>query len=73
LASIIINRHTESKYRATTISTFNMMRNLPYVITAFLIGTLADTFSAKTIAMYLGIFLLILLFTQHLRSKIFVR
>ncbi|MDZ7587101.1 MAG: MFS transporter, partial [Patescibacteria group bacterium] len=28
LTSVIINQHTESKYRATTISTFNMIKNL---------------------------------------------
>jgi MFS family permease len=61
LSSIIINHHTDSKYRATTISTFNMIKNIPYVLFAFYIGSLSDHLSAKTTAFYLGILLLIFL------------
>lgn len=64
LTSIVINKNTESKYRATTLSTFNMINSLPYVCTAFFIGLLADKFSAKNITLYLGIILIILLSFQ---------
>jgi len=70
LASININKHTESKYRATTLSTFNMLRNIPYAISAFFLGTLADIYSAKTLAVFLGIFLL---FTLFLQNSIFLK
>ena len=64
LYSIAINNNTESKYRATTLSTFNMMKNTPYVLTAYFIGALSDKLSAKTIALYLGIALIIFILVQ---------
>ena len=64
LASIAINKNTESKYRATTLSTFNMINNIPYVCTAFFVGSLADKYSAKNISQYLGIILIIFLSFQ---------
>jgi MFS family permease len=69
LASIAINKNTESKYRATTLSTFNMINNIPYVCTAFFIGSLADKFSAKTLSLYSGIILMTLLFFQFKKIK----
>jgi len=69
LASITINKNTESKYRATTLSTFNMINSLPYVCTAFFIGSLADKFSAKNISLYLGIILIILLLINKSQRK----
>lgn len=59
LASVMINQQTESRYRATTLSTFNMVKNIPYVMTAYGLGVLADVFSAKYTAAVLGIALLI--------------
>lgn len=64
LASVMINQHTESKYRATTISTFNMLKNLPYVLSAFFIGRLMDIISARTFALYFGLALLVILLIQ---------
>jgi MFS family permease len=58
LYSTLINNNTDSKFRATTLSTFNMIKNTPYVLTAFFIGSLSDKFSAKTIALYLGVILI---------------
>jgi len=58
LASIMINQRTESKYRATTISTFNMIKNLPYVLSAVFIGQLMDIMSARIFALYFGLALL---------------
>jgi len=60
LASIEINNTTESKYRATTLSTFNMLKNIPYVLSAYFVGFLADKFSAKNIAFSLGLLLLLI-------------
>jgi MFS family permease len=66
LASVMINQHTESKYRATTISTFNMLKNLPYVISAVFIGRLMDIMSARVFAFYFGLALLIVIIAQQL-------
>jgi MFS family permease len=62
--SVIINNNTESKYRATTLSTFNMIKNIPYALTAYWFGTLSDTVSAKMSAFYLGIILIVFLLLQ---------
>lgn len=64
VGSVIINENTESKYRATTISTFNMFKNIPYVLTAYFFGSLADSYSAKLIAFILGIILFVLVIFQ---------
>jgi predicted MFS family arabinose efflux permease len=69
LTSIIINNNTESRYRATTISTFNMIKNVPYVLTAYFVGSISDHFSAKNTALYLGIILAIILLLQLLSNK----
>lgn len=70
LSSIAINNNTDSKYRATTISTFNMIKNLPYVLTAYFIGSVSDLFSAKTTSMYLGVFLIVAIFLWFINSKV---
>lgn len=69
LTSITINNNTESKFRATTLSTFNMIKNVPYVLTAFFIGSLADRFSAKKIALYLGVILIAFILFQLIPSR----
>ncbi|QQG42195.1 MAG: MFS transporter [Candidatus Woesebacteria bacterium] len=69
LASIAINQNTDSKFRATTISTFNMIKNIPYVLSAYFIGSLSDKISAKTTAMYLGILLLGFILAQLIFSR----
>jgi MFS family permease len=69
LYSIVINNNTESKYRATTLSTFNMIKNTPYVLTAYFIGSLSDKLSARTIALYLGVVLIGFILIQLIPSK----
>lgn len=69
LASIYINQNTESKYRATTLSTFNMIKNIPYVLSAYYIGAISDHLSAKTTAMYMGIILLLFIGVQLFFSR----
>lgn len=59
--SVLVNRSTDSKYRATTISTFEMIKKLPYVLTAFFIGRVMDLWSGKTFAFWLGIIMLAVL------------
>lgn len=66
VSSVVVNENTESKYRATTISTLNLLNNIPYVLTAFFLGSLADHYSAVMLATFLGGFLLLLLIAQSL-------
>lgn len=66
LTSIIVNKNTESKYRATTLSTYNMIKSIPYVLTAYFIGSLMDVWSAKYFAFILGVLLLCLIVVQPL-------
>lgn len=61
LVSIIVNENTESRYRATTLSTFSLIRNLPYVAGAYFIGVLMDVYTAKVFAFALGVFLLLIM------------
>lgn len=69
MASIMINKNTESKYRATTISTYNMIKNLPYVLSAFILGSLMDFFTAKNFAFALGLLLISLTMIQAVKLR----
>ena len=59
IASVMINNNTESMYRATTISTFNMLSKIPYALLAYPIGTAMDIYSPANFAFGLGTVLLI--------------
>lgn len=71
-ASMIINAHTISKYRATTLSTYTMLSNIPYVIGAFAIGKAMEIWSVNQIISILGLLLLliVLLATLMVPKKI---
>lgn len=69
LTSIEINNSADSKYRSTTLSTFNMIKNMPYVLTAYFIGGISDTISAKTVSFYLGLALIFLLGISFVRRN----
>lgn len=64
LTVVVINENTESNVRATTISSFNMIKNLPYVVGAFGVGVLSDLISARSTTLILGLLLLGLLLVQ---------
>ena len=49
-----VNRGIVSKFRATTLSTFNMLKSLPYAIFAVLIGHLMDVYTARNFAFWFG-------------------
>ncbi|MDA1316916.1 MAG: MFS transporter [bacterium] len=59
-ASVMINETTESKYRATTLSTYSMLSNIPYVLTAYGIGYAIDVWNVHSVTALLGIILMIL-------------
>lgn len=50
-----INEVIESRYRATSLSTFNLLRNIPYVLGATGIGVLMNLYTAKTFSLYFGL------------------
>lgn len=55
--SDIINKAVESKDRATTISTFSMLQNLPYMLTSFFIGGWMAEIGARNFAFWYGLLL----------------
>lgn len=59
--SVTINRFTESRYRATTLSSFNMVKSAPYLITALGMGIIADIYSARILGFGLGVLLVIVI------------
>ena len=62
--STILNQCTESRYRATTLSTFTMIQNLPYVLSAFFIGRLIDTLSVKVFSFWFGVIMVVVVGVQ---------
>lgn len=61
VSTTIINHQISSSLRATTLSTFNFIKNLPYAFTAVVLGGAMDGIGVKNFASYLGLFLLLFL------------
>ena len=59
ITDVFINDKTQSKYRATVISTYNMFKNIPYMLAAFWLGRLMDVYSARTFSFYLGVIMIV--------------
>lgn len=57
-ANALINKTTESKYRATTLSTYSMLANIPYVLLAYQLGRFMDIWSVNQVVFVLGVLLL---------------
>ncbi len=70
IVSIVINKHAESKYRTTMLSTLYMLRNIPYIFLAYFIGVFMDLWSAKFFAAIVGILLLLLLLFFRLQKPL---
>ena len=64
VSSVLINEHIDSKYRTTTLSSFNLLKNIPYVLTAYFLGAFADKFTASWLACILGVALLLFIVPQ---------
>jgi MFS family permease len=70
LSLVLFNQHIESKYRATVISTYNMFKNLPYVLTAYVLGILMQSITARNFAFIMGISIgLVIVFRLVKRSS----
>lgn len=66
IESKVINQHTQSESRATTLSTFSMLRYLPHALTVVGIGYLADIYSISTVVGVFGAVMLALTGTATL-------
>lgn len=55
ISTSTINQIVVSQYRATTLSTFTMIRQLPYVLFAVIIGKAMDVYSPSQVGMWLSI------------------
>lgn len=64
-SSTIINHNTESKYRATTISTYQVIIKFPYVLSAYFIGSIIDKYTSHNLAFGLGLGLLFVVIVQY--------
>jgi len=73
MASNTINRFVESKYRTTTLSTFIMIKKLPYVLFAYIIGRSIDKISPSRVSLWfsilLGVLALILYTSSTYKAK----
>ena len=72
--SVRLNAAIESRYRATTLSTYSLMRNIPYVIFATGIGVMMNLLTAKVFSMYFGFLLIgVLLLYSGMSRTIFLK
>jgi MFS family permease len=69
--SVKINEIADSRYRATTLSTFNLLRNIPYVFGATGIGLLMNLYTAKTFSLYFGIVFIFIVSLVFIAKPIF--
>lgn len=53
--SVKINAVIDSRYRATTLSTFSLLKNIPYVLGATGIGILMNIYTARVFSLYFGL------------------
>ncbi len=66
MSLIVINQNVQSKFRATAISSFVILKNIPYVFSAFFIGNLIDQWGAPRFAFNLGLVLLLCILIYYL-------
>jgi MFS family permease len=69
-SSVIINNNTPSKDRATTLSTFNMLRQLPFAILASFIGGLILKWTVFYVAAGIGLLTLLVVIIYWAYLKI---
>ena len=68
--SVRINGVIDSRYRATTLSTFSLIKNIPYIFAATFIGMAMNIYGANTFSMYFGIILALLMLLLYGIKKI---
>ena len=67
--SALLNQHISSKFRATTLSSFNLIKTLPYAVSAPILGAYMQQFTAKNFAFFIGIIIAISLIIQSLSKN----
>lgn len=67
--SSLLNRSIDSKYRATTLSSFNLIKTLPYAISAPFLGIYIQQITAKNFAFVIAIVLIVVVTVQSLVKK----
>ena len=71
--SIKINEIADSRFRATTLSTFSLLKNIPYALAATGVGALMNIYTAKTFSLFFGFFFVAVLFLFYLARPLFTR
>jgi len=71
--SVRLNEVIESKYRATTLSTFSLIRNIPYAFGATLIGLMISLYGAKEFSLYFGSLFVVSIATLFLMRPLFAK
>jgi MFS family permease len=71
--SVRINEVIDSRYRATTLSTFSLLKNIPYIFAATFIGVAMNNYGAMIFSMYFGILLAVMLLLFFVTSRLFSR
>jgi hypothetical protein len=66
-----INAVIDSKYRATALSTFSLLRNIPYVFGATAIGLLMNLYTVRTFSLYFGILVVLSVGILYLSRPLF--
>lgn len=68
--SLVVHNNVNSTYRATTISTLKLLKNLPYAFVAYFLGFIMEKASARIFGLWMGIALGIVLFATffHVRK-----
>lgn len=67
--STILNKYIKSKYRATTLSSFNLIKTLPYAISAPFLGIYMQQITARNFAFFIAIVLALVVGMQSLMKK----
>ncbi len=58
LAVVLINQNTQPQVRATTLSSFNTVKNIPYIVVALLAGAVTDMLTARWTVFLMGVVLI---------------
>lgn len=64
--SSLLNQHISSKFRATTLSSFSLIKTLPYALSAPLLGIYMQQITARNFAFFISLLMIIVVIIQSL-------
>lgn len=67
--SIIVNQNIESKFRATTISTLTLIKNIPYAFAAYFLGSVMENANVRSFNLWVGLSLLAVLTVTYIHER----